>query len=677
MTSNSEEKPNQSTEEKAPDPYNDVSAAWLLLYRAISQSLANADYDTVIDGSLKVLTNLDSFKTMLLDAYACASAMKGRFDKAMQAAEEMIVRAPTKATGYLRAGNTLILQGKHKQAIQVYNRGIEKVSSDDKQHTILKKRKALSQAQIDKRVDFLTLLPPNAANIVIDQLDVTDRDVECMNVSKKWQQMLSDYSLAWKDIMLRSSSDSAVFRLLPTVGRHAEVFGSLGLDKDKSQQMTNSIMSGVFRNVQYFHMHRCEVSQQQLLLILTELGNMLTKLMLDIRKSSLGHPIETILRICPKLETFRYFIGEGDMEYGDLGASANMCKIKSLLLIADVVKTEVLDATLRRCPQLQELCVKLCPPDGLHSIVTHCPNLELLGFNGIRPDLVSPPKVNVPGLRQFTLHRTVGMDPAHLIQILEKSPSALQSFVFSVFDNGPSITERWDRLTKIKFENLRHVSYCFSNSMDMHATVGKMIRNSKALQSVSLRSLENLTGSEFEEALLALPDLAVLKLLVIRKMNVVGLNRFLTTHARKGKASSLKKVHINQCDDFSDSLLEMLATVQTIEEFAMYSCNGPTTFGLVKFIKTISLTNVLDNLHLSDMDAVNDTVLHSIHDIHSLRRLGLVRLSGITVKAVQDLAASMKSLNELNILGCSQISMQASHQIMERFNFRNRVRAIT
>src|SRR3978361_1354253 len=71
----------------------------------------------------------------ILDYLAAVQEKLEVFDKAIRYGKEMIQLAPSKARGYLRVGRSLQKSGKssfEEKILPIYNRGIEKVDSSDK-----------------------------------------------------------------------------------------------------------------------------------------------------------------------------------------------------------------------------------------------------------------------------------------------------------------------------------------------------------------------------------------------------------------------------------------------------------------------------------------------------------------------------------------------------------------
>ncbi|KAI8144308.1 hypothetical protein BJV82DRAFT_656663 [Fennellomyces sp. T-0311] len=679
MKRKSDEKPTLAKKRKSHDPQQGVNDKWYQLYQSSLQSLEITDYDAAIDSSLEALTNLDAFKTMVLDNCAYAYAMKGRFSKAMQAADKMIECTPRTATGYLRAGDTLALQGKHSQAIQVYDQGLETVSIDDNQYTSLEQYKATSQQQLDKRVDFLTALPIDIVYIIIDQLDITASHICCMDVSKRWRELLADYALGWKEVALEfSMADNPIFRFIPMVGKHTKKLEVINADEDTSQKATKALINGQFSSVQHLNMRSSYIGRDQLLLVLSRLGNTLTELMLKVSEGSQNLHLESILLACPKLEHLWYHTDTVNMEFSDANPIASQCNIKSLdLETSTLITTELLGKMIRRCPHLQQLRVSLCSADALTLINEYCPKLKVLGFNGPAPNTLSAFDDNIPGIQELYIHDTEDMEPEHMIPLIEKSQLTSQSAVLSLSDDKNNIARRWNGLTKIKMEKLEYLTYCFGVSMDMHTIVAKMMQNCKALQSVTIQDLSNVTGNVLEEALLKLPYLNQVTLLSMEAVNVDGFEYFLNCHADRGKGSSLREVYLEKCDNVTDSLLEALSKIQTLSLVKIEKCNGLTTDGLVAFVEQVSKFNTLRTIYLQDMDTVTDLVLHKLVDIASLQSITLRKLPKITADAVRCLIGVMENLKSLSIIACSRISLLTSYSIMGELNQKKKARAGT
>ncbi|KAI8148115.1 hypothetical protein BJV82DRAFT_664444 [Fennellomyces sp. T-0311] len=649
------------------------NCSWISFHHSSVQSFANADYDAAINSSLQALDTLGAPHLSVLDTCAAAYAMKGEFDKAMEAAEKMIECAPTAAAGYLRSGETLAQQGKHEHAVKVYEQGQQKVPVDDERYASLEERKAASNAQINKRLDFLTLLPIDVADIIIEILsddEDVDFDLVCMDVSRAWQTIIADYPLAWSSFVIsRSDSDRAFFGLLPLVGRHVKSLWLEDMEAHQSQKVIDAITSGQFGNIQQLETLNWNVDSETLLKILSRLGNTLTKLIMVVGKGDQAPSLGRLLLACPKLKLLSYQIDEGRMLFGDQDPQIpGKCNIKTLMLNSESLSNDVADAILRRCPNLQGLRIGQCTGDGLKMILDRCPRLKLFGFNGPVPVQPGISVDDLPGMQQIAIRYTKEIVPEHVIGLLRSSQTTLQNLTFTFFDEGPNISKRWAGLKDIKGVNLKQLTYTDGFSMDMHTIIATVIQNCHALQSAMLQSLSHVSGSTLGSALLMLPNLRILTLSKMSNDCIAGLKLFFDGHANKGKTSSLLKIIFHKCNDVPDPILEAISAIKTLQEIDIVQCMWANEW-LVKFTDLSSTHSTLKAMCLADIDTITDDVLRSLTKLSSLRELVLTNLLEITADAVEGLVDNMKNLETVKI-DCPQFDNHIQERIRKRLKQR-------
>ncbi|KAI8137620.1 hypothetical protein BJV82DRAFT_718034, partial [Fennellomyces sp. T-0311] len=241
-----------------PEHDND-NDAWISLHHSSIQSLANSDYDGALDSATQAVKLLDALKAKVLDTCVTAYAKKGLFSKALEAAETMIECTPLTAAGYLRAGETLALQGNHKRAIAVYKKGHETVPMNDDQYLSLEEQKEVSESQLNKRVDFLAMLPADIAHMIISNLgdnecgDFNYR-VACMNVSKEWHQVVAGCASAWRDFSFTGGIPADnTFCLLPAIGKHVQNLVLCGITASQSLSVFGAIINRHLGNIQYLN----------------------------------------------------------------------------------------------------------------------------------------------------------------------------------------------------------------------------------------------------------------------------------------------------------------------------------------------------------------------------------------------------------------------------------------
>ncbi|KAH9213407.1 hypothetical protein DL95DRAFT_339186 [Leptodontidium sp. 2 PMI_412] len=156
------------------------------------------------EGALKafneaVASSTDHMLLTALDSRAATYEKLEFYLSALRDSKSMIELKPKLSKGYLRTGKILQLQGKEKLALQIYARGLGKVSSGtdkDRQHLVIFHEKLRKVLKPGKSKDFIERLPLELALMVCQHLPMRDR-VICLAVSKAWKGVLESSTKLW------------------------------------------------------------------------------------------------------------------------------------------------------------------------------------------------------------------------------------------------------------------------------------------------------------------------------------------------------------------------------------------------------------------------------------------------------------------------------------------------
>ncbi|KAI8147836.1 hypothetical protein BJV82DRAFT_664187 [Fennellomyces sp. T-0311] len=674
MKRKAKESHDRPKKQKISNRLEDKSDTWIRLHHSSIESLTNGDYDAAIDSSLEAVKLLDTLKAMVLDTCASAYAMKGMFGSAMEAAEKMIECTPLTAAGYLRAGDTLALQGKHHDAIQLFNKGVQKVPQDDEQYASLTEHKAASEAQTDKRVDFFKSLPSEVTNIIIGKIredSEVDFDAICMDVSKAWRNAIADCPAAWSNVWMTGYlPERAFFTLLPLAGRHIQKLCMDHLNEDQCPRLVKGVVDNQLRNLRDFRVQGWHNGRGPLLTLLKPLGTTLTKL--EILADAVPHipTLGSVLTICPRLEILCYCIsGELTLFSEDTTSVPKECNISSLTLTSAFVSAGVLGEILPRCPRIQDLIVSKGEMTGLTTILDSCPQLKKLGFNTIIPSIPDIPVDDLPGIQQFGIYSSDLAESADICSILNRYQSTLQIIDIELQDMHSHLPDRWAGLRNFEGKNLKHLTYT-GRTPSMNTIATAILRRCPVLQSVTLQHLSaEESTSLLCEALLAAPNLRTLTLSELWGVNIPDAMLFFNEHRAKGKASSLRKVCLDRCHDTSDEILETLGSIETLEQVEIINCPGMTEVGLCDLFFLLHGYKTLKTVHLQGMETVTDQVLPYLVDIISLREIALVDVPKVSGDAIEDLVDRMERLESVKI-DCPQIGSRTKKWIQEKLDER-------
>ncbi|OBT64352.1 hypothetical protein VE03_05814 [Pseudogymnoascus sp. 23342-1-I1] len=126
-----------------------------------------------------------------------------KFQQALRDGREIIKRVPDMAMGYLRCGQIVQLMGQRDKALDILERGLQKIPVGNEDRKILSKHyEALrKQSQAANRLDPLPLLPQEIAQHIWGLLDLKSRGC-CLSVSKGWKKSMESYPPLWQDLKI-------------------------------------------------------------------------------------------------------------------------------------------------------------------------------------------------------------------------------------------------------------------------------------------------------------------------------------------------------------------------------------------------------------------------------------------------------------------------------------------
>ncbi|OBT79596.1 hypothetical protein VF21_01241 [Pseudogymnoascus sp. 05NY08] len=126
-----------------------------------------------------------------------------KFQQALRDGRDIIKRVPDMAMGYLRCGQIVQLMGQRDKALEILERGLQKVPVGNEDRKILSKHyEALrKQSRAANRLDPLPLLPQEIVQQIWGLLDLKCRG-RCLSVSKGWKKSMESYPPLWQDLKI-------------------------------------------------------------------------------------------------------------------------------------------------------------------------------------------------------------------------------------------------------------------------------------------------------------------------------------------------------------------------------------------------------------------------------------------------------------------------------------------
>ncbi|OBT89612.1 hypothetical protein VE02_01763 [Pseudogymnoascus sp. 03VT05] len=126
-----------------------------------------------------------------------------KFQQALRDGRDIIKRVPDMAMGYLRCGQIVQLMGQRDKALEILERGLQKVPVGNEDRKILSKHyEALrKQSRAANRLDPLPLLPQEIVQQIWGLLSSKCRG-RCLSVSKGWKKSMESYPPLWQDLTI-------------------------------------------------------------------------------------------------------------------------------------------------------------------------------------------------------------------------------------------------------------------------------------------------------------------------------------------------------------------------------------------------------------------------------------------------------------------------------------------
>ncbi|KAL4897454.1 hypothetical protein BDV59DRAFT_167756 [Aspergillus ambiguus] len=156
--------------------------------------------------AIEVFTEALGFKDVdvltVLDNRAGTYSKLAQYDQALRDARQMIKTDKDDERGYLRCAKTLILDGKHDKALEVYEYALKSLRPDHPRRKVLEQlHKKLHERTVAKCHDPFTIFPLEVATMILSHFSFK-QIVAILRVSKQWDRFLSSMRDLWMRIDL-------------------------------------------------------------------------------------------------------------------------------------------------------------------------------------------------------------------------------------------------------------------------------------------------------------------------------------------------------------------------------------------------------------------------------------------------------------------------------------------
>ena len=205
-----------------------------------------SNYEEVIDITSEAVNSIrEGQPSAILDHRSWAYGKTCQFDDAIKDVERMIAYTPESAVGYLRLGSLLDIQGKSAAAAKVYQGALDQVSKNDPSYEYLEYYQK-SKEKSEQRVDFITMLPPQAYDYIVSLLSLNEK-MTWMNVSQAWRKKIVDNKMAWSRI--HCTEDHVIVKALPKMAHNIEDLEITSVLSDVWLQYLKHMKNGYFKQI--------------------------------------------------------------------------------------------------------------------------------------------------------------------------------------------------------------------------------------------------------------------------------------------------------------------------------------------------------------------------------------------------------------------------------------------
>lgn len=165
------------------------------LLETLESAAAKGHHEQVLEESTTACIQMVQLYMGFLDLRAKTRAIRGQFDTALDDAATMQQLAPASAMGYLRGGYIYDMRGLRREAIRVYDQGLNHVSTDDPAYQRVVVAKSSSEEALNHRFDFMDRLPPDILMNIVPRFVgngvlPSDKEYPYLNVSKRWHDLI-------------------------------------------------------------------------------------------------------------------------------------------------------------------------------------------------------------------------------------------------------------------------------------------------------------------------------------------------------------------------------------------------------------------------------------------------------------------------------------------------------
>ncbi|KAI9276901.1 hypothetical protein BDA99DRAFT_600743 [Phascolomyces articulosus] len=628
--------------------------------KKIKEILENGHTMQVINKTTCTIQDLQTEMLLILQLRAMAYAQKGRYEEELHDALSMMTFAPHDTAGYLYLGRRYAYQGYQKRAMDVLNKGLEKVSEAHPEYELLLEEKDKTQKLLDDRVDFFTCLPYDIACRIID-FTPADTVTHCSRVSSSWRSLVLNYPLPWRKIdasILETIDYKKCLHsviLLPSISHHVEVFDGLPYDRGYETRFLKLLQTNNFSNLCSLKMTCVENTQMSYHTLfcsaLTSISGSLKSLNIFSMNTEGIPNVSQILSICHRLTSLRLDTRWMDHMFAPFHVPYSTHLTRIELCCKDEVGGIELQKFLQSSPNLRWFSVTKCNPIGFYeTIQKYCPNLNVLflgekHFAGYNTEKWCLDVNQKEGLQ--VVHATLHLIGLGFIKLLEKHVHTLlglslgKALSFGQIRYQESVTlnsEFWDEFSTLNFNNLtRFILYRTALNSTRHH-IGNTLKNMPNLEILQLEEVRDKLSSCAFNSIKKMHKLSELKIEDCH-FDPIDLHQLLEFFVQNEVTTSSLHTLLLQGRSVDGTAMEISGQIKSLTTLIIqWGSRGPRP-SVERFVKSVSQLPRLEQLILNDMELTSGD-LKVLNTSISLRSVRLFAVHGITK---EDMEASFSS----------------------------------
>ncbi|KAI9268190.1 hypothetical protein BDA99DRAFT_358657 [Phascolomyces articulosus] len=668
---------------------------------------------TIHDATIVIDHLIQSQLLVLLDIRARAYSLHCQPKAASDDAEIMIQNASALAAGYIRQGSVFSMYGRQQQALEIYEKGIDKIRSTRNQSAdppfdtkeIQKLEACVEEARAlnDSRVDFFTWLPKECVYIIISLLSMEEK-ATCILVNNSWRQRIFEcIDLAmWEDFLVGNRKhDMTLAKAAPYFACFTKTLTLDTWNVEACGAYMKHMADGYFKKLHLLKTTADSVFalKQNAGLLSSSFhstGNTLRYLDLDMGR--LTHDPVTLVEVlltCHNVTdlSYRYRAASESMFkiiFGDLSKleqhALSLCNLTlGSRYTSSIIKGNNLDIMLQQCPKLRRLVIHGCDTSILESIHAYAPKLKILALNPgclhntvatptprtMRvPDLPSQYNVDddhdTPGLRALIVYNNEvslgeGLPILPTLLFIYKNQTTLTSLNMDILDTK-----------KISAEQMKMINTLRANFKLSNLELLKLHLSPKT-QEIFLGAIHNVTT--FKTLIITnIHDIPVLIKNMERIPCLTSLDMMKSMHSvayklqsdfhqlfrllAKGPIAgfpSLQQITLQDHPSIQDQVLDALGDIKTLSSITLGALKSVSTEGIHHLIQKTG--SRLTDIKFIDMNVVTDATLMALCGCNNLATIQLENLQRVTNAGVDDLFSHTTSdrLKDVIVKNCPNI----------------------